>query len=185
MKPKLIIFVGMPGSGKSICVEYLKNKGLKHVYFGGITLNELKRRGLEINPQNEKIVREDIRRKKGNDAYALEMIDEIKNLVNEKIVVVDGLYSWTEYKIFKSTYGDNAIVIGVIAPRNIRHERLNKRIRRPLNEKEASERDYSEIEHLEKGGPIANADYYLTNTDDVSTLTRALDTLLSKLNITI
>lgn len=175
----------MPGSGKSICVEHLKNKGLESVYFGGITLNEVQKRGLEINPENEKIVREEIRKKQGEDAYAKKIIAEISASDQTKPIVVDGLYTWTEYKLFKSTYGDNAIVIAVVAPRSIRHERLQKRPKRPLNSQEASDRDYSEIEHLEKGGPIANADYYLPNNQDMPSLLNALDNLLKDLKITI
>lgn len=185
MSQKLIIFVGMPGSGKSICVEHLKGKGLSSVYFGGITLEEVKKRGLEINPENEKIVREDIRKKNGVDAYAKIIIEEINNTDKSKPVVVDGLYTWTEYKLFKSTFGDDAVVIAVVAPRQLRHQRLRSRPRRPLTSTEATERDYSEIEKLEKGGPIANADYYLTNTEDMPSLLTELDSLLANLDISI
>lgn len=185
MSQKLIIFVGMPGSGKSICVEHLKDKGLNSVYFGGITLDEVKKRGLEINPENEKIVREDIRKKNGVDAYAKIIIDEINNMDNSKPIVVDGLYTWTEYKLFKSTYGDDAVVIAVVAPKQLRHQRLKSRPRRPLTSSEAAARDYSEIEKLEKGGPIANADYYLPNTEDMPSLLTELDSLLTELDISI
>jgi len=185
MQQKLIIFVGMPGSGKSICVEHLKNKGLKSVYFGGITIEEVKKRGLDLTPENEKIVREDIRKNQGNDAYAKKIIAEIESLKSIQPIVVDGLYSWTEYKLFKSTFGDNAVVIAVVSPRNLRHQRLQKRPKRPLNNDEAKDRDYAEIEHLEKGGPIANADYYLSNTEDMQSLLNSLDVLLESIEISI
>ena len=185
MQQKLIIFVGMPGSGKSICVEHLKNKGLASVYFGGITIEEVKKRGLDLTPENEKIVREDIRKNQGNDAYAKKIIAEIESLKSNQPIVVDGLYSWTEYKLFKSTFGDNAVVIAVVAPRNLRHQRLQKRPKRPLNSTEAKDRDYAEIEHLEKGGPIANADYYLSNTEDMPSLLNSLDVLLESIEISI
>ena len=185
MNPKLIIFVGMPGSGKSICVQHFKDKGLKSVYFGGITIKELERRGLDLTPENEKIVREDIRSNQGPDAYAKIIINEIEQLKDEKLIVVDGLYSWGEYKLFKSKYANDAVVIAVVAPRNIRHQRLQTRPRRPLTKEQAMERDYSEIEKLEKGGPIANADYYLSNTKDVDNLLAELDKLLQENNIVI
>ena len=185
MTQKLIIFVGMPGSGKSICVQHLKDKGLKSVYFGGITIKELENRGLELTPENEKKVREDIRNNQGPDAYAKIIIGEIEQLQNEQLIVVDGLYTWSEYKLFKSMYADNAVVIAVVAPRDLRHQRLEKRPHRPLTKDQANERDYSEIEKLEKGGPIANADYYLPNTEDVDGLLAGLDNLLKKINISI
>jgi dephospho-CoA kinase len=178
----VIVFVGMPGAGKSACVEHLKSKGLPTAYFGGITLDEVKRRGLDVNEMNEKMVREDIRAKEGKGAYAVRIIRQVQELFEQgnSCIVVDGLYSWTEYKIFKESFGDRAVIIGVVAPREIRHERLGKRSIRPLTEQEASERDYAEIEHLEKGGPIANADFYLANSGTQTEMLKDLDRLLVK-----
>jgi dephospho-CoA kinase len=178
----VIVFVGMPGAGKSACVEHLKSKGLPTAYFGGITLDEVKRRGLEVNETNEKLVREDIRAKEGKGAYAVRIIRQIEELFEQgsRHVVIDGLYSWTEYKIFKESFGARAVIIGVVAPRQVRHERLAKRTVRPLTEEEASDRDYAEIEHLEKGGPIANADYYLANSSSEKDMLKDLDKLLDE-----
>jgi dephospho-CoA kinase len=182
---KSVVFVGMPGSGKSVCVEYLKDKGLSYAYFGGITIEEIKNRGLEVNEENEKLVREDLRAKEGKDVYAKRIIKQIEGYFeqNQNHVVVDGLYSWTEYKLFKEKFGDNAIIIAVVAPRGLRHERLASRSVRPLVAEEADERDYAEIENIEKGGPIANADYFLCNDGSVEQLTDGLQKLLAQLNI--
>lgn len=185
MDKKVIVFVGMPGAGKSVCVEYLKNKGLPHVYFGGITIDEVKRRGMEVNEASEKFVREDIRAKEGNGAYAVRIISQIEKLFDEgnEQIVVDGLYSWTEYKIFKEIFGDSAIIIAIATPTKVRHQRLANRPVRPLTESEATARDYAEIEHLEKGGPIANADYFLANENSVDELEADLARLLPKIGI--
>ena len=182
----VLVFVGMPGAGKSVGVNYMKQKGLPSVYFGGITLDEIKRRGLEENEASERLVREDIRAKEGKGAYAVRIIAQVEELFrkNQNTVVVDGLYSWTEYKIFKDSFGEQAIIIAVIAPRKVRHERLAKRPVRPLTPAEATARDYAEIEHLEKGGPIANADYYLANDENVTQLESSLQKLLDELDIT-
>lgn len=182
---KAIIFVGMPGAGKSVCMEHLKAKGLPSTYFGGITIDEVKKRGLEVNEANEKFVREDIRAQEGKGAYALRIITQTEEYFNKgsDYVVVDGLYSWTEYKIFKETLEDNAIIIAVVSPRAIRHARLACRPVRPLTEAEATARDYAEIENLEKGGPIANADYFLSNSGPAAELLKSLDALLQSLDI--
>ena len=44
---------------------------------------------------------------------------------------------------------------------------LAERPERPFNAQEAAERDQTEIENLEKGGPIAIADYYIYNNKDL------------------
>lgn len=182
---KAIVFVGMPGAGKSVCVEHLKSKGVPSAYFGGITIDEVKRRGMEVNEANERFVREDIRAKEGKGAYAIRILTQIEQFFEDEhdVVVVDGLYSWTEYKIFKEALEDSAVVIAIVAPRKLRHKRLAERPVRPLNESEASSRDYAEIENLEKGGPIANADYSLANSESTQTLLAELDRLLHRLDI--
>lgn len=182
---KVLVFVGMAGAGKSVCVEYLKSKGLPSAYFGGITLDEIQKRGMDVNPASEKFVREDIRAKEGKGAYAVRIIKQVEELFekNNKYVVVDGLYSWTEYKIFKDSFGENAIMIAVVAPEKVRHQRLFASKVRPLTEEQARSRDYAEIENLEKGGPIANADYYLANAKNVKELQSNLEEMLTNLGI--
>ena len=182
---KAIVFVGMPGAGKSVCVEHLKSKGVVSAYFGGITIDEIKKRGMEVNEANERYVREDIRAKEGKGAYAIRILTQIEQFFENghDVVVVDGLYSWTEYKIFKEALENNAIIIAIVAPRSLRHKRLAERPVRPLNESEATSRDYAEIENLEKGGPIANADYSLANSESSAALLAELDHLLHELDI--
>lgn len=186
-KAKLIVLVGMPGAGKSSCVDFLVNKGHPKVYFGGITIDEIKQRGLEVNPENERIVREDLRVKEGNDAYAKRIIKKIEELetAGNSTIIVDGLYSWTEYKVFKEHFGGNALIIAIVAARHIRHERLSKRPVRPLTEAEVTSREYAEIENIEKGGPIANADYTIVNDDGIDELLSDLQVTLAKANIQI
>ena len=47
---------------------------------------------------------------------------------------------------------------------------IKKLRNRPFTIKEAKARDYAEIENLEKGGPIAMADYTILNPEDLKFL---------------
>ncbi len=180
---KIFAFVGMPGAGKSVCVEHLSAKNWPSLYFGGITLDELQRRGLPVTPENEKMVREDIRNNEGMDAYAKRMLPKLDELIQagHQHIIVDGLYSWAEYKILKEKYDDDLVVIAIAAPRAMRHKRLATRPERPLNSDEITRREYAEIENIEKGGPIANADYTILNDRDQTSLLSAVDTLVSSI----
>ncbi len=184
---KVITFVGMPGAGKSTCVESLEERGLPSVYFGGITLDEIKARGLSVNPENEKLVREDIRKKEGMGAYAVRTAPKVKELFKRgsQHVVADGLYSWSEYKIFKEEFGDNAIIIAIAAAREERHERLANRPKRPMTDEEVTNREYAEIENIEKGGPIANADYTIVNDGTPEQLIEQLNGVLGQAGVSI
>lgn len=182
---QVIALVGMPGAGKSYCVEQLTGRGWPSVYFGGITLEEVKARGLAVTAENEKLVREDIRANEGKDAYAKRIISKIEALFAEgqTKVVADGLYSWTEYKAFKDHFGDRVTIIAIAANRQLRHQRLADRPVRPLTEQEVTAREYAEIENLEKGGPIANADYTILNNSSRADLQAGLDQVLQNITI--
>lgn len=187
MKEQTIIaFVGMPGAGKSFCVDYLVDKGIPQVYLGGITVEEVKRRGMEVNEANEKLIREELRAIEGPGVMATRILTKIDELfaAGHSIVVADGIYSWTEYKIFKERFGQNVIIIAVTAPRKIRHERLSKRPIRPLTDKQVTLREYAEIENIEKGGPIANADYTIVNNSTPEQMLKDIDAVLIDAGIT-
>ena len=180
-RPQVLVLVGMPGAGKSSCVEHLEAKGIPNAYFGGVVVNEVKKRYGEdgVTPEREKLVREEFREIDGKGAIAKRIIPQLDKLLEtHPCVVADGLYSWTEYKMFKERYGDKVLVVAIVAARHIRHERLLHRPVRPLTEDQVTAREYAEIENIEKGGPIANADYTLTNDGDPYELLQNLDNLL-------
>lgn len=179
---KVLVLVGMPGAGKSTCVDYLATKGLPSVYFGGIVVDETRRRYGKVSEELEKGVREELRAKEGNGAIARRIIDKIDklNAAGQNRVVADGLYSWTEYKIFKERWGDNAIIVAIAAPRRVRHERLAHRPVRPFTDEEVTQREYNEIENIEKGGPIANADYTIVNSTSADDLLKQFDAVLAE-----
>ena len=177
---KLIAIVGMCGSGKSIASEYYEKIGYKKIYLGGITMDKLKEENLEVNPENEKMMREKLRREYGMGAYALLSIPKIEELIQENNVVLDGLYSWDELKILKEKY-PNIKVISIVVDKNIRYERLTTREVRPLTNEEAQKRDISEIENVAKGGPIAFADYYILNNGDMNIYNKELERITQEL----
>jgi dephospho-CoA kinase len=72
-------------------------------------------------------------------------------------------------------------VVAIYTARSVRYARLSQRAERPLSFEEAELRDYAEIENVEKGGPIAMADYTLVNDSTEADLFKAVDKLLSTL----
>lgn len=164
-RPNLLAFVGMPGSGKSTCVDYLKSKGYPSVYFGGLVVDEVKNRGLGVNEINERAVREEFRATHGMAAMAvLAETPIVKMLEEHGAGIIDGLYGWSELQYLRERFV-GITVVALVTNRAIRYERLASRPTRPLTHDEVQTRDISEIENLEKGGPIAYADYYLENND--------------------
>lgn len=172
---KIVALVGMPGTGKSVVTDYFEKKGYHKIYFGGVTVEEIKRRGLLLNEANEKMVREEFREKYGMQAYATLNLPKIKEALKNNNVIIDGLYSWSEYKVLEEKFGERINVLAVVSPRKARYERLAERPVRPLTYEETKSRDYSEIENLEKGGPIAIADYTVLNDGSIEDLLGKLE----------
>lgn len=179
---KIVGVVGMCGSGKSELTNLFVNDGFERIYFGQVTLNELEKNHLEKNEINEKYIREEIRSKHGKDAYAKLMIPYIDQACVTNNVVLDGLYSWGEYLLLKKYYKQNLIILAIITNGYIRKSRLEKRKIRPLLNEEVNNRDFSEIENLDKVGPIAIADYYILNNDGFGNLDQQYRSFIYWLN---
>jgi len=182
---KVIAIIGMAGSGKTEVVKKVQEKyGAPKVYFGEVTFDEIKKRGLEVNYKNERIVREDLRDKHGMGAYAKFSIPKIKEFLKDNdIVLVESLYSWDEFKIMKEEFGENFSTVAVYASPNTRFERLKKRVdERPIADwKEFKTRDWSEIEGTQKGGPIAMADHTIMNEGTKEEYLEKIENLFKKL----
>ncbi|MDH4127461.1 MAG: AAA family ATPase [Spirochaetota bacterium] len=180
----IVAIVGLCGSGKSEVSNYFEEKGYEKIHFGSITMEEMQRQNLPVNEKNEKLIREKLRKEKGMGVYALLSLPKIENaLKNGKNVLIDGLYSFSEYKILKEKYNFKLIVLAIYTQKKLRYERLSKRKVRPLTEKESEERDFAEIENIEKGGPIAIADYTVINNSGLDQLKIELDKFVNCINL--
>ena len=175
--------IGMSGAGKSIAVNHLTTKGYPKVQLGNMSYQEMAKRGIERTPdgKSEKAFREMIRETEGQDWVARQAIEETKSLIaaGQRQIVLDGIYSWTEYRAFQHEFPGALTVIAIVAPKALRYERVAKRPERPFDANAIRERDYGEIEKMEKGGPIAIADYYIINDRSVADLERQLDAILT------
>lgn len=163
MSYKIVAVVGMCGSGKSVAVSEFEKRDWHKIYFGGATFVKMKELGLEINPENEKMVRDNLRKTDGMGAYAKIFLPEIREVHKTKNIIIDGLYSWSEYKVIKEEFKDDLKILCIATDAPLRRKRLEIREHRPLTSEESYKRDVAEIENIEKGGPIGIADHYILN----------------------
>lgn len=192
MSNKLVCIVGMCGAGKSEVADFFISKNYQYVRFGQITLDEVKKRGLEPTEANERPIREEFRKKHGPAAYAILNMPKFDELLKKGNVIGDGLYSWSEYKILREKYGKDLRVIAVYASPKTRYTRLDNRASRygddpkmkyrSFNPVEAKARDYAEIENIEKAGPIAMADYTVVNEGGLRQLRRQIRKIYNKIH---
>ena len=182
---KILAVVGMSGSGKSVIVDYLTSKGYPKVYFGGMIYKEMEKRGIERTEdgESEKKFREQIRQEEGQDWVVNQVIKETKDLIaaGQKRIVLDGVYSWTEYKALKKEFPTSLTFLAIVVDRRLRYDRVAKRPGRAFDGTAIRERDRSEIENLEKGAPIAMADYYILNNGTIEDARKDLDQILKEI----
>lgn len=192
MPNKVIALVGMAGAGKTEVAEEFKKIGYDYVRLGQITLDEVKRRGLEPKEENERPIREQFRKEHGMAAFAILNFPKIDERLKNSNVIVDGLYSWDEYKEFIKKYNGDFKVIAVYASPETRYSRLENRaakhgddpkmVFRSFSREEAKARDYAEIENSDKGGPIAMADFTVVNEGALEELEEKTKNIISKIN---
>jgi len=182
MSRRIIAIVGMPGAGKTETADYFRDKGYPVLRFGDQTDIGLKELGKELNQDNERWYREKLRKELGMAAYAIKIKPRI-DVVDSKheTVVLDGLYSWEEYQYLSKEY-PTLLTLCIYTNPVIRYKRLRDRNHRGLDIDEARKRDISELENLNKGGPIAMADYLIVNGSDLTELHDKLDKFISTLN---
>jgi dephospho-CoA kinase len=178
---KVVSIVGMAGAGKSEVARVFEENGFVRVRFGDLTDDEIKKRGLELNERHERDIRELLRKNHGMAAYAKLNLHRIDSALEHSDVVIDGLYSWEEYTFLKNYYQEGFYVVAVWASPRTRYARLTSRLNRCLTLEEAANRDRVEIENINKGGPIAMADFTIINGASLEKLKRGTKGIIPKL----
>jgi dephospho-CoA kinase len=178
---KVVSIVGMAGAGKTEVARAFASNGFVRIRFGDVTDEEIKKRGLKLSEDNERLIREHLRKQHGMAAYARLNLPRIDHARQKSNVVIDGLYSWEEYTFLKTHYGESFYVIAVWASPKTRYARLGGRRSRPLTQEEAASRDLAEIENTNKGGPIAMADFTIINESSVENLRAEVRRIISEI----
>ena len=176
---KLIAVVGMSGTGKSVVTDYLEKLGFTKIYFGGVTYKLMEEQGIERDEEGkvEKEFREKLRAEHGPECYAKFLEDDIREALKTSDVVLDGLYSWYEYKYLIERFKDLKLVC-VVTDKKLRYDRVAIRPERPFDKDAIIYRDLSEIENLYKGGPIAYSDYFILNNGTEEDVKLRIDEIL-------
>jgi len=179
----LIALVGLTGSGKSTAVDYFTNQRIPKVHFGNMAYEMMAERGIDKGEENEKAFRMKIREEEGPDVYARRIIEQIHHLADagQRHIVVDGIYTWDEYVMMKHAFPGSLNVIAVVAPKKRRYRWLEDRAERPQTPQVSMARDQHELQELQKGGPIAAANFFVMNDGTVDKLYEQLDAIAKDL----
>lgn len=126
MKKRYIIgIVGAFGSGKTTAAAYLARKGYKRIYLSSFLEKEAQKRKL---PLTRKILQDIGNEMREENGVGVLMKKALLALRGEQKIVIDGLRNFGEIEELRKN--PEAIVLGIVANRKVRFERIKKLKRR-------------------------------------------------------
>ncbi len=146
---KLIVTVGMPGSGKDELVTVARSMGLATLKMGDLVRDETRRRGLPLTAANVGRVASEERDRHGPAIWAQRALPKL----TETRMLVDGCRSDSEVTVFRHHFGD-LFVLGIFASPETRHARMTARGR---NDDGAALQDFYDRDRRELKWGIGNA----------------------------
>jgi dephospho-CoA kinase len=165
---KLIVTVGMPGSGKDELIAVAQSMGLATLKMGDLVRDETRRRGLQLSNSNVGRVASEERDKHGPGVWAQRALPKL----TETRMLVDGCRSDSEVSVFRHNFGD-LFVLGIFASPETRYDRLAARHRSDdVDLQDFYDRDRRELK-WGIGNAFALADGMLINEGTLDEFKRA------------
>jgi len=161
---RIVAFVGMPASGKSEAAKTANKRNIPVIVMGDVVRREAERRGLDPSDANIGGLADQLRAAEGMDAIAKRCIPLIREL-HKDAVVIDGIRGPAEVDLFRREFGDDFMLISIVASIDIRLERIisRKRSDAVTSIKSLKIRDEREL-GWGMGDAIASADRVIRNT---------------------
>ncbi len=178
---KIIAFVGLPASGKSEAASVARSMNIPVVSMGDAVREEAARRGLPPTDENIGGTGTALRREEGMDAIAKRCVPGIRAQTS-RVVVVDGTRNIEEVNYFKKQFGKEFRLIAILAPFELRFERVKKRAR---SDDMTGKEELRRRDEREKGWgldkALAIADVTINNTGSILEFKEEIGKLLSTL----
>ncbi len=173
---KLIVTVGMPGSGKDELVGIAQSMGLATLKMGDLVRDETRRRGLPVTNANVARIASEEREKHGPAVWAQRALPKL----TETRMLVDGCRSDSEITVFRHHFGD-LFVLAIFTSPETRHARMTSRGRSDdgAGLEEFYERDRRELK-WGIGNAFALADAMLVNEGPLDQFRRDARAALEK-----
>jgi dephospho-CoA kinase len=179
---KVIVIIGLPGSGKSIASKLLARKGIPAYNSSHVIKEEVIKMGLELTIESEEHIARQLRKEHGMDAPARFLANSIEKEESD-IICIEGFRNIEETEYIER-FGE-IFLVEILAPKDVRHGRLIRRAgpRDPKDGKAAEWRDNKEIE---RGlGKFMETEKYtkfvINNNGNLQDLEKRLDEVLDKI----
>jgi dCMP deaminase len=119
----IIGITGTLGSGKSTIVEFLKDKGFNHFSARAVLIEEMQKRGVEINLKNMTDIANKLREEFGPSVLAQRMYEMAEK--SNKPAIIESIRTVGEIELLRKK--KDFILLAVVADRKIRYKRIQER----------------------------------------------------------
>lgn len=165
MPKKLIVILGLPGSGKSTAADFIKKEFNADVFHSGdIVREEIRKRGLEYTPKTDALIAHWFHTS-GRERLLVKRVWDKMKKSKKKLIVIEGLRSDEQLKYLEKLAKTKLTIISIIASFNVR---ANRELKRGRFGKEETITYLKFREKLEKshgiGGLLKKADYTIDNS---------------------
>lgn len=151
---KIVAVVGMPGSGKSLGIEFFASMDFRVLGLGDMVRERANELGVQINAKTLANIANEGRRLHGDEVWAQKLVSRIKKDRLELAkkfqgIVLDGARSLTELALIEKELDSNIVIISIHASQNTRFERMKSRGRGddPEGEQTFRNRDTRELNY--------------------------------------
>ena len=182
----VIGITGTLGAGKGTIVDYLvQQKGFLHFSARGFLIEEIERRGLEINRDSMTFVANDLR-SNHSPSYIIDQLYD-RAVATGKSAVIESVRTLGE--IVSLRQKGNFLLLAIDADPKIRYERITERASETdsitfetfiANEKREMTSDDPNKQNLERC--IREADFIFTNNGTINELNQQVETVLQKVS---
>jgi len=182
---KLLIIIGMPGSGKTIAAKQAKKIGLFTIATGDIIREEVMNRGLLYNENTDQEISEWFHKYGRERELMRRIVDKIIEAGHPDPIVIDGLRSPDQInELKKRLWGEKIYILAIHSCTELRYKREKARPRfngKPY--RNIRKRDERELEQG-LGNMIAMADHIIVNDTSLEQFKNTVkDKLIKILNI--
>jgi dCMP deaminase len=181
----IIGITGTIGAGKGTIVEFLKQKNFKHYSVRKFLNDELMKKGLPLNRNNQVMIANQIR-ESNSPSYIIEKLFE-KAEQDDTSAVIESIRTPAEAELIKKK---NGILIAVDANAQLRYSRIIIRQSETDNisfeeflEHEKREMNSINPNHQNISICIKMADFILENNKDIQNLQRQVEGILQKAKV--
>ena len=173
---------GLPAAGKGEFAAILAETGIPVRSMGDMVRAEVKALGIPEAPHVFGEVASQMRAEHGDDILANRLVDAVdKLLLDNEIVLIEGLRGTAERDVFSSHWGDSFKVVAITAAKQLRFERVQSRAR-------SEDGDLSDLEARDKRETgwgldviIQEADFSFSNESDLDDLKTRVSAWLDSL----